>query len=201
MTETPSNEARPAKQISTFKGTLVILLAIPILFILIVVLRPHDPVDAARRVHCMANLKTLGQELVLYASENGDQYPPAEQWCDVLARQHADETGESTDQFRQKLRCPVVDEGAWGYAMNPQARPTSDPNVVLLFESDAGWKGFGGADQLVTGRHGDEGCCVHFVDGRTEYIKAEGLAALEWGDNGASLPEPNSALPPADNEE
>jgi len=194
MSEKSTTKPRPRFGVSLLAGTVVILLAIVFLFILLET--PHRRHPSPMRALCMANLRQLGLALVVYASEHSDQYPSAGQWCDLLAAQHGRETGKPTEGFRQTYCCPKLSKDDWGYAMNPHARPGSDPNVVLVFESDAGWNGFGGPESLVTGRHGSDGCNVLFVDGSVRFVKADELAELKWMDESKI----NARRPPNDGE-
>ena len=201
MSETSNKESRPQFRVSLLKGTVVILIAVAGLLILFGPLHPRYPRDTSQRVPCMANLRDLGLALVLYANEYGDRYPPAGQWCDLLASQYVRETGESAQKFKRVRRCPKVSKNGWGYALNPLAHPTGDPNTILAFESDAGWNGVGGPELLVTGRHRGEGCNVLFVDGHVEFVKAERLATLKWQDETTLPAELRNARRPANDKE
>jgi len=191
MSETSGTRPRFRFRVFILEGMFLIAIAIVLLLVFLgPVCAPQRPMPS--NVLCMRNLRDLGLALVLYANGYGDRYPPAKQWCDLLARQHSRETGESTEKFRKAHRCPKVATDGWGYALNPLARQTGDPNVVLAFESDAGWNGFGGPESVVTGRHRGEGANVLFVDGHVEFVKVEKLAALKWQDAGIPLPEARS---------
>jgi hypothetical protein len=137
----------------------------------------------------MVNLKEFGLALRLYADEHAGRYPSPERWCDVLADQYHQKTGKRAAQFRRSYRCPAVPKDGWGYAMNPLASPKSDPNVVLVFESDAGWNGCGGPESLVIGRHRGGGCNITFVNGDIMFVRTERLAELKWKDQGTFVPE------------
>jgi prepilin-type processing-associated H-X9-DG protein len=199
MSETSSKRPRFRFRVFILEGIVVVLAAIVLLLFFVDSRRP--PNRSEQRVACMSNLRDLGLALALYGNENGDLYPPAEQWCDLLARQFSRETGQSPKKFKKTRRCPEVAKDGWGYALNSLARLTGDPNVVLVFESDVGWNGFGGSELLVTGRHRGDGCNVLFVDGHVEFVKTEKLAGLKWTDPD-SLPGelPNARRPRNDRE-
>ena len=53
-------------------------------------------------------------------------------------------------------------------------------DVVLLFETKAGWNQFGGPELLTTEHHEGKGCNVLFNDGDVEFIKKEQVGELKW---------------------
>ncbi|MHC4858232.1 MAG: H-X9-DG-CTERM domain-containing protein [Planctomycetota bacterium] len=53
-------------------------------------------------------------------------------------------------------------------------------DLVLLFESAPGWNQVGGADDVVTDRHGKPGANIAFADGHVEFVKAEDIPILRW---------------------
>jgi prepilin-type processing-associated H-X9-DG protein len=64
--------------------------------------------------------------------------------------------------------------------MNPRADKWSAPDVVLLFESTAGWNQVGGPELLTTRHHEGKGCNVLFVDYHAEFVKGEEIPRLKW---------------------
>jgi len=196
MSETPSKPPRPRLQVSCLAGTLAILLATVLLFILFgpVCGRRHPPVHG--HVACMANLRQLGLCLIVYSDDNEGQYPSPERWCDVLiAHWHADR------DLKKHLCCPQAEMGPCNYAMNPAADPCSAPDVVLLFESKPGWNQFGGAELLTTDNHKGQGCSVSFVDGTVRFVKADEIDGLRWKDEGTRPSGSHSSRRSASDEE
>ncbi|MFZ9023775.1 MAG: H-X9-DG-CTERM domain-containing protein, partial [Anaerohalosphaeraceae bacterium] len=53
-------------------------------------------------------------------------------------------------------------------------------DLVLLFESAPSWNQVGGADDVVTDRHGKPGANIAFADGHVEFVKAEDIPILRW---------------------
>ncbi len=198
MSETSENKSRPKFRVSCLTGTLIIVLAI----VLIATLGPMcasgerrtDPLKG-----CQASLKGLSLCLCMYAEDHEGQYPPAETWCDLLAQWVRKASGESVEEFRRTYRCPLVSEEDWGYALNPLAKHKGDPDVVLVFESDAGWNGFGGPELLAGKRHGGKGHCVLFADHSVRFVKAEELTDLKWKDEFSVLV-PNARRPHGEGE-
>jgi len=93
--------------------------------------------------------------------------PPPAQWCDALGL--------------RSLERPGAGEGPCHYAMNPNCDPNSAPDMVLLFETKAGWNQHGGLELFTFGNHEPKGGCVLLVDGTVKFIRTEEeLHALRW---------------------
>jgi len=138
--------------------------------------------EGSRRVGHSVNLRLVGENVRLYAEEHGNVYPTAEKWCDLLVEW-------SSGYLRNALRYPAGEHNGCPYALNPHADPSSPPDVVLLFESKAGWNQFGGPELLTTENHQGKGCFVAFADGHVEFIAAAEIPRLKWTNEGSSLPD------------
>jgi len=90
MSETSNKEARPPRRVSLLTGTLVILVAIILLYVWFGAIFPPNVASLARRVRCRSNLRQLGMMLVAYAEDNHGVYPRHQAWCDVLVAEHGD---------------------------------------------------------------------------------------------------------------
>jgi hypothetical protein len=67
--------------------------------------------------------------------------------------------------------------------MNPNAEPSGASDMVLLFESKAGWNLYGGEELLRLGKHGGiEGSSILFNDGRVEFVRRIDIGKLKWED-------------------
>ena len=66
------------------------------------------------------------------------------------------------------------------YAINPNATAASDPDMVLLFETEAGWNQSGGQEILTTKHHKGKGCSVAFVSTEVKFVKMKELGKLKW---------------------
>jgi prepilin-type processing-associated H-X9-DG protein len=130
---------------------------------------------------CGANLSDLGKAMLNYASDNDDQYPTAEKWCDLLIA-HCE---VSPKQFV----CPLSDakEGESSYTFNENLIGKKftevPPDVVILFETKEGWNQFGGPEILTTGNHkyqGEGGCNILFGDSHVSFVRTEQLGELKW---------------------
>ena len=79
--------------------------------------------------------------------------------------------------------CPERKTGRSHYAMNPNCRPDSPADTVLLFESKEGWNQFGGAELITTERHEGAGSNILFNDLHVSFVRTKELGELNWGDN------------------
>ena len=67
------------------------------------------------------------------------------------------------------------------YALNPNCKPDSPDDMVLLFETKAGWNQHGGPELFTFDNHDPKGGCVLFNDGTVKFIRTkEELKSLRW---------------------
>ncbi len=125
-----------------------------------------------RRIRCGENIKRLGKAMLIYACGHDDKYPTADKWCDLLIKY--------AEVSEKGFVCPSAGEGRCHYAMNPNAKLTSPPDMVVLFETKGGWNQFGGPEILTFENHKGKGCNVSFNDNQTEFVKPEQLGELKW---------------------
>jgi len=126
----------------------------------------------AQQALCGTNLRGVALAIQMYADDNDKQYPTPDKWCDLL---------EPYSGSNQRLFvCPSAEEGPCHYAINPNARPDSPPDMVLLFETRPGWNQSGGPEILTTENHYDRGSNILFVDMRVKFVKTEHLKDLRW---------------------
>lgn len=178
MSKTASEKPHPGLRVSPLTGTVVILITV-VFSVFFFVWAPtcEQRYRPSRTIVCLGNLRQLGLCLYMYADEHEGRFPPAQRWCDVLAGEY----GEHKD-LNKVFRCPGDPKGPCSYAMNPNADPNGAGDVVLLFESKPGWNQYGGLELLTTENHKRQGCSVLFVDGSIQFVKAEELDELKWGD-------------------
>jgi hypothetical protein len=141
--------------------------------------------STASGIACRSNLTQLRKAILIYGRENG-QYPHPNQWCDLLVKH----VGVDAERFvcpavtirwrRQVFPWPIPRKTRCHYAMNPNCRPNSPPDTVLLFETKGGWNRSGGPELLTTENHKAEGCSVLFNDGHVEFVKNDRLGQLKW---------------------
>lgn len=162
---------------------------------------------------CAANLRNLGEAMQQYANDYGDQYPTPDKWCDSLIgytgvkKKHF--FCKSTEDGSYSTREPI-DEANFApeavfhyeyndvegqhlyvysvkwchYAINPNAKPSSPGDMVLLFETRHGWNQFGGPEILSHENHleleGHKGCNILFNNGHVEFVKPKQFEKLKW---------------------
>ncbi|NLT75854.1 MAG: hypothetical protein GXX98_04970 [Planctomycetes bacterium] len=139
------------------------------------------------RVECAANLSKLWYRLRLYrqigrlAIEDTSPreqvaYPSSERWCDAMlcVFQIAEHTVKA-------YQCPGAGEGRCHYAMNSNCGADSPREMVLLFETKAGWNQHGGPELFTFDNHDAQGGCVLLNDGTVKFIRTEQeLHTLHW---------------------
>jgi prepilin-type processing-associated H-X9-DG protein len=126
------------------------------------------------RMACADNLRALGRALMFYANDYDDEYPTADQWCDLLLQYRHGNVSE------ELFVCPSAEGGPSHYAINPNAKGWSKPDMVLVFETTAGWNQFGGPELLAPENHQGRGCNILFIDGHVEFVESERLDELRW---------------------
>ena len=143
------------------------------------------------RVQCAANLNDLWDRLRLYQKAEKERlkesysnseilYPTPAKWCDamVLAYQA---TGMLDAFIMRPHICPSAGEGKNHYALNPNCKPNSPPDTVLLFETKAGWNQHGGPELFTFDNHDPKGGCVLLNNGTVKFIRTkEELYQLGW---------------------
>jgi len=133
------------------------------------------------RVQCADTLRDLHSWLGLYykIEEIEKTYPPSNKWCDDIIRAY-----QSLGKLRKDakpLKCPSVPEGKCHYAMNPNCKWDSPPDMVLLFETKSGWNQHGGPELFTFDNHDPKGGCVLLNDGTVKFIRTtEQLRQLRW---------------------
>jgi len=148
------------------------------------------------RVDCAANLKRLWYRLRLYHkakqthyTDEGEvklgeptppEYPVPDQWCDSLVQAYVP-LGGSEARILESHKCPSASDGKCHYAMNPNCKYDSLGDMVLLFETKAGWNQHGGPELFTFDNHDPKGGCVLMNDGTVKFIRTkEELRQLRW---------------------
>ncbi len=147
------------------------------------------------RMRCAANLKNQWYRFRFYnytealcqgdmSIKNQRLYPKPSQWCDDIRRPYpygADPVRMTRSWNDKPYVCPGAWEGKCHYAMNPNCEPNSPGDMVLLFETDAGWNQHGGPELFTFDNHDPKGGCVLLNDGTVKFIRTkEELNALRW---------------------
>ena len=136
------------------------------------------------RVQCCARLKDLWWFFRLYTQagesektgwfkHNATPYPRPDVWCDALTRIYGVD--------KEAFMCPTAAKGECNYAMNPDCEPNSSADMVLLFETRAGWNQHGGPELFTSDNHEPRGGLVLLNDGTVKFIRTEEeLKQLQW---------------------
>lgn len=145
------------------------------------------------RTRCAVNLKNLWFRLHYYnfqdALRQNDPfirsktlYPMPSEWCDDMPRLYPTMGVSETNYWGAKPHiCPCAGEGENHYAMNPNCKPNSPADMVLLFETKAGWNQHGGPELFTFDNHDPKGGCVLLNDGTVKFIRTkEELHQLRW---------------------
>jgi prepilin-type processing-associated H-X9-DG protein len=129
----------------------------------------------AQSINCVNNMKQLALAVRMYTLDHNDQLPPAATWCDAIQG----DAGSS-----KVFQCPAEPSRRCSYAFNAKLDGKNEkevnPQTVLLFESDAGWNGSGGANALKPHQHSNRAVNVAFADGSVHQRPRSQLGTLRW---------------------
>jgi len=141
------------------------------------------------RVGCAWNLRKLWNRLRPYENvENPGTadpicvagWPRASEWCNPIVRAYENASPDRR-VITQPFKCPAVDKVRCHYSMNPNCEPNSPEDMVLLFETKAGWNQHGGPELFTFDNHDPKGGCVLLNDGTVKFIRTEEeLKQLRW---------------------
>jgi len=151
------------------------------------ILTPHvQQIDL--RVKCANNLKNLWNRFRLYEkvrtsgffSRHKTPYPAPNKWCESILRAYR--TSDKNNEHPVKpFICPSAGYGECHYAMNPNCKLKSPPDMVLLFETKGGWNQYGGPELFTFDNHDPRRGCVLLNDGTVKFIRTtEELQKLRW---------------------
>jgi hypothetical protein len=164
---------------------------------LIIGMFPPEIQKLQYRVQCAINLRNLYYRLCLYNLIIAKQqnklpvkdvviYPNSIDWCDALISigyfpKSVIRVFLTSERLRKTQVCPSVSKGKSTYATNPNCEPNSPGDMVLLFETKAGWNQHGGPELFTFDNHDPKGGCVLFNDGTVKFIRTkEELQQLRW---------------------
>jgi peroxiredoxin Q/BCP len=126
----------------------------------------------AGKLLCTINLKRLEVVIDYYKKNSGGVYPNPARWCDLLVQKF----NVPPDFFI----CSSAAPARCHYAMNPNCKPDSPGDVVLLFETKGGWNQHGGPELMSFENHEDRVCNVLFNDGRVAFVRPGDINKLNW---------------------
>jgi len=130
------------------------------------------------RAQCASQLENLWYRLRTH--HKNKTYPAPKTWCDDILVSPKSGVGRQ-DVFIPSFRCPTRAPGKCHYAMNPSCMYNSPADVVLLFETKAGWNQHGGPELFTFDNHDPKGGLVLLNDGTVKFIRTEEeLKQLRW---------------------
>ena len=157
-------------------------------------IRTLDPQirELVYREQCTVNLKNLWYRLRFYnrleaiskkdaSLMNEKIYPEPIRWRDDMLQPYHFYPRSALKMSEKPYICPSAGEGKCHYAMNPNCEPNSPGDIVLLFETKAGWNQHGGPELFTFDNHDPKGGCVLLNDGTVKFIRTKDeLHALRW---------------------
>jgi hypothetical protein len=145
------------------------------------------------RMRCAKNLKNQWYRLRFHnllealrqndlSIRNKKLYPRPSEWCNDILRPFPAFGINAAGRLDSKPHiCPSAGRGKNHYAMNPNCKPDSPADMVLLFEARAGWNLHGGPGLFTFDNHDPKGGCVLLNDGTVKFIRTpEELQQLRW---------------------
>ncbi len=151
---------------------LIGVMIVPIVLVALSFLIEH-PSHRPLRIICGSYIKSLGNAIVIYANDsNSNTYPSPDNWCDLLVK--------NSELDEKTFICPGSKQGRCHYAINPNCEPNSPGDMVLLFETKAGWNQHGGPELLTTENHKGKGSNVLFNNGTVKFINKDQINTLKW---------------------
>lgn len=128
----------------------------------------------AQTISCVNNMKQIGLGIRLYANDNGDKFPTANRWCDLVLN----DVGSP-----KVFVCPSAQDGqrchyAFNAKLDGKKDGEVDPQTVMIFETSPGWNKTGGKADLIL-RH-RRTYVVGMADGSVQQVSEAGLSRLRW---------------------
>ena len=132
----------------------------------------------AQEITCINNEKQLALAVLIYSSDHTNHFPPAATWCDAIKTTAGSETVFKCPAATSSRRCDY----AYNARLDGMDVKQSNPQTVMIFESDGGWNANGGPELMITHARHQNGriYIVAFVDGEVEEVTQARLATLRW---------------------
>jgi prepilin-type processing-associated H-X9-DG protein len=131
--------------------------------------------ERAQTINCVSNLKQLALAARMYANDNGDKFPSAATWCDLI---------QPNVSSPRVFQCPSAQGALCGYGYNAVLSGRSvddvDPQTVLFYEIPGGWNVSGGPEQLLQTLRHSRVIIVAFADGSVQQVGRKRINTLRW---------------------
>ena len=166
-------------RINNMKSILIavsIILIVLVLGILVLELFNREMIDSKFEDVCDMNLKIICNRFYRHAILSKLESPITTQWCDKMIP-HSD---------RGRLFCHIEknENSKSSYAINKSIEKYDfndlPDDLVLFFESDLGWNGVGGKDDVNYDNHRGGLAGIVFVRGTTTHSKKETVDKYRW---------------------
>jgi hypothetical protein len=130
------------------------------------------------RVSCRDKIRYI-RLFIKHLNDDGT-YPEPDTWCDGI-RKSLVAMNRPTDEITKVFKCLGAQKGDCSYAINPNCKPDSPQDTVLVFEARAGWNQHGGPELFSFDNHDPKGGFVILNDGTVKVIGTEEeLKQLRW---------------------
>lgn len=157
----------------------ILIVLMPFMAIIAAILMPSfaSARTQARTVVLKSNAKQICLAMAMYCDDNDGQFPPAENWPDVLKPYIGNE---------KILTSPFAPEAgrAWAINKNLDGRKRQDikqpHRVVLVFEARFSSPPAGGRELLSEKPGTIRGYVIGFLDGHAELVRPERLDEFIW---------------------
>lgn len=131
----------------------------------------------AQTINCINNIKQLNLALLMYANDNQDTFPNANNWCTAI-QSYAVQPSVFVCPAKRSLKAP---QSTYFYnaRLSGLKQDKVNPSTVLIFECDGeGWNKGGTRSNAAT-HHGGI-YTVGLADGSARQVTASGLQQLRW---------------------
>jgi prepilin-type processing-associated H-X9-DG protein len=132
----------------------------------------------AQSIICMNNLKQLGLGMMMYRTDNKEQWPAANKWCDAI------HSYVVSDKPFKCVASTTSERSSYAFNARLAGTPGSevrDPaRTVLVFECEGGWNVAGGPELLLKRSRHLGAVGVVFADGHSEMVRPVRVKELKW---------------------
>ena len=135
-------------------------------------IEPQELMPFKLRCYCAYHIGGLYVSGALYR-RNVIAYPDPNEWCDLVLTERINNEYVTEEKMLDFFKCPGSGKGKCNYAMNPNCKPDSPGDMVLLFETKDGWNQHGGPELFTFDNHDPKGGCVLLNDGKVKFIRTE----------------------------
>ncbi len=156
----------------------IFILVMPLFFAAMLLPALSKAKAKAQGIHCKNNARQITLGIILYANDNTNACPRAENWCDAILSdvgtnrifQCKAATGDSTSHFSYNKKLDGFD----------LEKIKDAATTVMIFESDGGWNSSGGSELLLQKPRHARTVVVGFADGHVEMVNESQLSDLNW---------------------